>query len=69
MLVTSKAPSPNASVGGQEVIRPPPGMGRGVWELPPTGFYAAGAGLFVVASIYAAYRLGLWPRKRSRTGP
>src|SRR5580658_8943837 len=69
VLVTSEAPSPSASSAGQEVTRPPPGIGRGVWELPPAGFYAAGAGLLVVASLYGAYRSGRWPKRRRQTPP
>ena len=54
-------PAPTA-----QVIRPPEGLARGLWEAPAGAFYGAAGALFVMCGLYAARRAGLLPRRRTR---
>jgi hypothetical protein len=58
--------SASAPPPAEQVLRPPEGLARGLWEAPAAAFYVAAGALFVTCGLYAARRTGLWP---SRRGP
>lgn len=59
------APSAPERAGSSDVVvRPEPGLRRGVWEAPPWAFWAALAVGLAVSTAYLLHRLGivrLWP--------
>ena len=48
------------------VLRPDPGLARGVWETKPALFYAVGCAVVVVTAIWGLQRLGWLRRLRLR---
>ena len=65
---SSAAPEP-PSAPGEIVHRPDPGLARGVWEAPPSMFYAAGALAVVVGVVYVLHRRGLVRFRRAPEEP
>jgi hypothetical protein len=62
--VSGPSDSSSGIAGSTQLIRPPEGLARGVWELPPSAFYAAGGVLLLSSALYAAYRMGLFSKRR-----
>jgi hypothetical protein len=67
--VPSAAPSASAGSPTEQIVRPPEGLARGVWEAPAAAFYAAAGALFVACGLYAARRAGLLSLRRRKTSP
>ena len=66
--VAASAPAP-APTAQETVVRPPPGLARGVWEARPWLFYVIAAAVVVAALGYALRRAGAadaWRRRRAR---
>jgi len=63
----SLAPSASAPLPTEQIVRPPEGLARGLWEAPPVAFYAAAGALLVGFGLYAAGRAGLLHKRRPKS--
>ncbi len=61
---SATAPADPAPTPTETVVRPEPGLARGVWEAPPWAFWVALGLVVVVAAGYVAARAGLLKRRR-----
>ncbi len=62
----SPAPREAAPGPAEQVVRPPEGLARGLWEAPAAAFYGAAGALFVTSCLYAARRAGLLPWQKGK---